>query len=52
MNKTKISVNEFNKKVEMEAAYLVYIDRLKQEKAQEKAHETVSQKFEVDQSLN
>jgi hypothetical protein len=47
MTKTKITVGEFNKKVEIEAAHLMYFEYMKQDKAFAKARETVSAKFEI-----
>ena len=43
-----ISRAEFDKKVEMEYAYLTHVDRMNHEKAQVQAVETVSQSFQVE----
>lgn len=45
MTKQVISTDEFDKKVEIEKAYLVYMDRLSEEKASEVALATVSRQF-------
>ena len=45
--KTVISQVEFKKKVEIESAYLIYMDRLPKNVADKQAHETISKKFEV-----
>ena len=45
--KTKITQAEFNKKVEIESAFLTYMDRLPKEVADKHAQNFVSQKFEV-----
>lgn len=42
----KISVAEFEKKVEMEHDYLVYQERLKSDEARKQAVATVSAKFQ------
>lgn len=45
--KEQITQAEFNKRVEIESAYLTYMDRLPKEVADKKANATVSQKYEV-----
>lgn len=45
--KEQIAHAEFNKRIEIESAYLTYIDRLPKEIADKKALETVSEKYEV-----
>ena len=47
VQKQKISMVEFEKKVQIEMEHLVYFDRLKRPEAENQAKETVSQKFEV-----
>lgn len=47
MNKTVITQAEFQKKVEIESAHLTYVDRLPKVVADQKAFETVSQKYQV-----
>ena len=47
--KTQISQSEFNKKVEIESAHLIYIDRMPKQFADKKAEETVAKQFEVKQ---
>ena len=42
---TTISRIEFDKKVEMEFAYLTYQEHMPEHEARQKAYETVSQKF-------
>jgi len=43
-----ITRTEFEKKVEMEAAYLTYMDRLSPNEANQKARETVSKEYRVE----
>lgn len=45
--KEKIVQVEFNKRVDMESAYLIYMDRLPKEIAEKKALDFVSKKYEV-----
>lgn len=45
--KEQITEAEFQKKVEIESAYLTYMDRLPKDIADKKARETVSEKYEV-----
>ena len=45
--KTVISQAEFNKKVEIESAYLTYMDRLPKNVADKQAVATVSEKYTV-----
>lgn len=45
--KDQITQAEFNKRVDMESAYLTYMDRMPKEVADKKAADFVSQKFEV-----
>lgn len=45
--KEQITQAEFNKRVEIESAYLTYMDRLPKEVADKKAVATVSEKYEV-----
>lgn len=42
-----ISTIEFSKKVEQEAAFLTYQERMSEEKAKKIAHQTVSEKYQV-----
>ena len=48
MEKQKISVKEFDKKVETEASYLEYMNNMGKEKAYKKATDFVSERFEKD----
>ena len=45
--KTVISQAEFNKKVEIESAYLIYMNRLTKNVADNQAFATVSETFKV-----
>lgn len=45
--KTQITATEYNKKVEIEAANLMYFEYMKKEKAFEEAESYVSSKFEI-----
>jgi hypothetical protein len=45
--KTKVTVAEFQKRVETEKAYLIYMDRMKDYEAERKARDTVNQKYEI-----
>lgn len=45
--KKQITQAEFNKRVEMESAYLTYMDRLPKDVADKKARETVAKTYEV-----
>lgn len=45
--KKQITQAEFQKKVEIESAYLTYMDRLPKDVADKKAKETISEKYEV-----
>lgn len=45
--KEQITQAEFQKKVEIESAYLTYMDRLPKDVADKKATETVGAKYEV-----
>jgi hypothetical protein len=45
--KVKISVAEFNKKVEIEASMLIYFEYMKEEKAFAQATEFISKTYEV-----
>ncbi len=45
--KQKVSMVEFEKKVQIEMEHLVYFDRLKRPEAEKQAKQTVSEKFEV-----
>ena len=47
MNKITINEVEFNKKVEIESAHLMYMGRLPKEVADRKAKEFMNKKFEV-----
>ena len=47
MNKTTITQELFNKKVEIESAHLMYMNRLPKAIADQKAQTYVAQKFEV-----
>ena len=47
MNKTVVTQEQFQKKVEIESAHLIYMDRLPKNVADQKAKEIVAQKFEV-----
>ena len=47
-NQTPVTAAEFEKRIEIEAQNLMYFDHMKKEKAFEKAHETISQKFVVE----
>lgn len=47
MTKTVITQAEFNKQVEIESAYLTYMDRLPKFVADQKAFATVSEKYQV-----
>ena len=47
VQKQKISMMEFEKKVQIEMEHLVYFDRLKRPEAEKQAKQTVSQKYEV-----
>lgn len=47
MEKTVITAEEFEKKVEIELEYLVYMDRLNRTEAREKAKKVIGEKFEV-----
>lgn len=47
MNKTIVTQAEFNKKVEIESAHLIYMDRIPKGVADQKAFNTVSEKFQV-----
>lgn len=40
-----ISIEEFEKRVEIEVAHLIYFDRLKKEKALEQARQEISRRF-------
>ncbi len=45
--KQKISLDEFEKKVQIEMEHLVYFDRMKRHEAEAKATRVVSDKFVV-----
>lgn len=45
--KEQITQADFNKRVEIESAHLMYFDRMPKEVADRKATEFVSQKYEV-----
>lgn len=45
--KEQLTQAEFNKRVEIESAHLIYFDRLPKEVADRKATDFVSQKYEV-----
>ena len=47
MNKTVITQELFNKKVEIESAHLMYMDRLPKAVADQKAKAFIAEKFEV-----
>ncbi len=47
VQKQKISMMEFEKKIQIEMEHLVYFDRLKRHEAEKQAKQTVSQKYEV-----
>jgi uncharacterized protein YtpQ (UPF0354 family) len=47
VNKKLVTKNEFDKKVEIEISNLVYFDRMKKEKAIEKAIQYVGSKYQV-----
>lgn len=47
MEKTVITAEEFEKKVEIELEYLVYMDRLNRFEAREKARKVIGEKYEV-----
>lgn len=47
MQKQKISLNEFEKKVQIEMEHLVYFDRMKRHEAEVQATKVVSEKFVV-----
>lgn len=47
MSKKVISHAEFEKRVEMEYCYLVYMDYMKKGEAWQKARESVAEKYEV-----
>lgn len=47
VQKQKISMMEFEKKIQIEMEHLVYFDRLKRPEAEKQAKQTVSQKYEV-----
>lgn len=46
MEKQKISVKEFEKKVEIEASHLEYMNGMSKEKAYKKAVEIIGQKYD------
>lgn len=48
MNKIKVSPEEFEKKVEIEAAHLIHLYKMSKAKADKEALEDVSQRFEVE----
>ena len=45
--KNQVTQAEFNKRVEIESAHLIYFDRMPKEVADRKAAEYISQKYEV-----
>jgi hypothetical protein len=47
VQKQKISMVEFEKKVQIEMEHLIYFDRLKRHEAEKQAAQTVSEKYEV-----
>ena len=47
MTKKVITQEEFNKRVEIESAYLTYMDRLPKFVADQNAYKTVSEQYEV-----
>ena len=47
VSKKLVTKNEFDKKVEIEISNLVYFDRMKKEKAIEKAVQYVGSKYKV-----
>lgn len=47
MEKKQVSQDEFNKRVEIESAYLTYMDRIPKREADAEALKYVKTKFEV-----
>jgi hypothetical protein len=47
MDKKKVSVKDFEKRVESEAAHLMYLNNMSKEKADKVALEVISQLYEV-----
>lgn len=47
MSKKVVSKAEFEKRVEIEYCYLVYMDYMKRDEAMKKARETIAQSYEV-----
>lgn len=47
MQKKQINQVEFNKRVDMEFAYLTYVDRMPKKEANSEANKYVKNKFEV-----
>lgn len=52
VEKKAVSFELFEKKVEMEAAYLEYMDRMTREEARKEARKRISQEFFVDKKLD